>query len=184
MQLFAVTGMLFPRLEASLNDVSAMFRRKLFFLIYCSILGLIASTSSAGEIYRSVDERGRVTYSDTPQAGSKQIPITGQPGRQLQPVAHVYDGDTIILENGKRIRLQGLPNLSKPGKTAQETMGSWPTYRVSQSQMRTMQHRLWDCFRQMRWPQPDYLSDGITALTLYLNKQADGGELTVPSIKR
>jgi len=87
-------------------------------------------------------------------------------------------------DDGKRIRLQGLPNLSKAGKTAQETMGSWPTYRVSQSQTRTMQHRLWDCYRQMRWPQPDYLADGLTALQAYLNKQADGGELTVPSIKR
>ena len=87
-------------------------------------------------------------------------------------------------EDGKRIRLQGLPNLAKPGKQAQETMGSWPTYRVSQSQGRTMQHRLWDCYRQMRWPAPDYLSDGLTALTVYLNKNADGAELQVPSIKR
>lgn len=87
-------------------------------------------------------------------------------------------------EDGKRIRLQGLPNLSKAGKTPQETMGSWPTYRVSQSNMRTMQHRLWDCYRQMRWPAPDYLADGLTALTLFLNKNADGGVLQVPSIKR
>jgi sulfur-oxidizing protein SoxA len=87
-------------------------------------------------------------------------------------------------DEGKRIRLQGLPNLSKPSKAVQDTMGSWPTYRVSQSQTRTMQHRLWDCYRQMRWPQPDYLSDGITALTLYLNKNAEGGTLEVPSIKR
>lgn len=87
-------------------------------------------------------------------------------------------------DDGKRIRLQGLPNLAKAGKTAQDTMATWPTYRVSQSQTRTMQHRLWDCYRQMRWPQPDYLSDGLTALTLYLNKQADGGVLQVPSIKR
>ena len=63
-------------------------------------------------------------------------------------------------------------------------MGSWPTYRVSQSNLRTMQHRLWDCFRQMRWPAPDYGSDGITASTLYLDKQAAGGEIQVPSIKR
>jgi L-cysteine S-thiosulfotransferase len=85
---------------------------------------------------------------------------------------------------GKRIRLQGLPNLSKPGKDAQETMGGWPTYRVSQGALRTMQHRLWDCYRQQRWPIPEYGSDAITALTVYLNKQADGGEITVPSIKR
>jgi L-cysteine S-thiosulfotransferase len=87
-------------------------------------------------------------------------------------------------EEGKRIRLQGLPNLSKAGKASQETMGSWPTYRVSQSQLRTMQHRLWDCYRQMRMPAPDYASDGLTALTVYMVKQAEGGEITVPSIKR
>jgi len=87
-------------------------------------------------------------------------------------------------DTGKRIRLQGLPNFSEAGKTPQETMGSWPTYRVSQSALRTMQHRLWDCFRQQRWPAPDYASEGLTALTLFLNKQAAGGELTVPSIKR
>jgi L-cysteine S-thiosulfotransferase len=87
-------------------------------------------------------------------------------------------------DEGKRIRLQALPVLSKPGKAVQETMGSWPTYRVSQSQTRTMQHRLWDCYRQMRWPEPDYLGDGLTALILYLNKNAEGAVIAVPSIKR
>ena len=87
-------------------------------------------------------------------------------------------------DEGKRIRLQQLPNFSKPGKEPQETMSSWPTYRVSQSALRTMQHRLWDCFRQQRWPAPDYASEGITALTMFLNKQAAGGEINVPSIKR
>ena len=86
--------------------------------------------------------------------------------------------------DGARIRLQGLPNLEKPGKQAQDTMGSWPTYRVSQSQTRTMQHRLWDCYRQMRSPAPEYASDGVTALTLFLQKQAEGATLNVPSIKR
>ena len=87
-------------------------------------------------------------------------------------------------DEGKRIRLQGLPNLSKPNKATQETMASWPTYRVSQGALRTMQHRLWDCYRQQRWPVPEYASDSITALTVFLNKQAMGGEINVPSIKR
>jgi sulfur-oxidizing protein SoxA len=87
-------------------------------------------------------------------------------------------------DDGKRIRLQALPNFSKAGKDAQDTMGGWPTYRVSQSQLRTMQHRLWDCYRQMRMPAPEYASDGITALTAYMVKMAAGGEITVPSIKR
>jgi L-cysteine S-thiosulfotransferase len=87
-------------------------------------------------------------------------------------------------QEGKRIRLQALPNFSIPGKDAQESMGSWPAYRVSQSALRTMQHRLWDCYRQMRMPAPEYGSDGITALTVYLVKMAEGGEINVPSIKR
>lgn len=85
---------------------------------------------------------------------------------------------------GKRIRLQGLPQLDKPGRDAQLTMASWPTYRVSQSALRTMQHRMWDCYRQMRMPAPDYGSQVVTALTVFLNAQAAGGELNVPSIKR
>jgi L-cysteine S-thiosulfotransferase len=87
-------------------------------------------------------------------------------------------------DTGKRIRLQGLPDLFQPGKASQETMASWPTYRVSQSALRTMQHRLWDCYRQQRWPVPEYGSDVITALQVFLNKNAAGGEIQVPSIKR
>jgi sulfur-oxidizing protein SoxA len=91
---------------------------------------------------------------------------------------------TCHAEEGKRIRLQGLPNLSVAGAAAQATMASWPTYRVSQSALRTMQHRLWDCYRQQRWPVPEYGSDSLTALTVFLQKQAAGGEIAVPSIKR
>lgn len=86
--------------------------------------------------------------------------------------------------DGKRIRLQELPNLSKPGPDAQKTMAAWPAYRNSQSQTRTMQNRIYDCYRQMRMPPPDYASDGITALITYLTKQAEGGVINVPSIKR
>ncbi len=95
-----------------------------------------------------------------------------------------FSCSTCHAEDGKRIRLQGLPNLSKPGKQAQDTMGTWPTYRVSATALRTMQHRLWDCYRQQRWPIPEYASDSLTALTVYLQKQAMGGEINVPSIKR
>lgn len=87
-------------------------------------------------------------------------------------------------EKGKRIRLQELPQLDKPGKDVRLTQATWPTYRVSQGQVRTMQHRLYDCYRQMRMPKASYASEGITALTLFLNKMAEGGEIAVPSMKR
>jgi sulfur-oxidizing protein SoxA len=87
-------------------------------------------------------------------------------------------------EKGKRIRLQDLPQLNVPGKNVRETQAAYPAYRVSQSQVRTVQHRLYDCYRQMRMPKAGYASDGITALTLYMNKLAEGGKLTAPAIKR
>jgi len=85
--------------------------------------------------------------------------------------------------DNQRIRLQDLPNFEK-SEPAQRAFAQWPAYRVSQGALRTMQHRMWDCFRQQRWPVPEYGSDVITALTVFLNKQANGGELAVPSIKR
>jgi L-cysteine S-thiosulfotransferase len=83
----------------------------------------------------------------------------------------------------KRIRLQGLPNLLDK-KDAQAAYTTWPAYRVSQGEVRTMQHRLWDCFRQQRFPDAQYTSDAITALTMYLAKNADGGVFNAPALKR
>ena len=86
---------------------------------------------------------------------------------------------------GKRIRLQGLPNFSKPGKDAAGHDGLLADLSRVAEPLRTMQHRLWDCYRQMRMPDPDYASDGRhRAHRLSLNKQAEGGEINVPSIKR
>jgi sulfur-oxidizing protein SoxA len=83
----------------------------------------------------------------------------------------------------QRIRLQELPNLLTK-KDAQSTYATWPAYRVSQGEVRTMQHRLYDCFRQQRFPEPQYTSDAITALTMYLAKNAEGGTFNAPAIKR
>ncbi len=86
-------------------------------------------------------------------------------------------------EPGKRIRLQALPAFDVP-REAREVMGSWPAYRVSQNTLRTMQHRIFDCFWQMRLPAIDYASDVTIALTSYLAAKGAGGIIAVPSIKR
>lgn len=85
--------------------------------------------------------------------------------------------------NGQRIRLQDLPNILDK-KNAQFAYTTWPAYRVSQGEVRTMQHRLYDCFRQQRFPEPMYASDVITALTMFLAKSADGGVYAGPALKR
>jgi len=67
--------------------------------------------ASGSEIYRIVDETGRVTYSDKAAESTKniqQVKIPIQSYRQFFTVKSVYDGDTIILENNKRVRLLGI----------------------------------------------------------------------------
>jgi sulfur-oxidizing protein SoxA len=86
-------------------------------------------------------------------------------------------------EAGKRIRLQDLPDLLAT-KDAQRAYATWPGYRVSQGEVRTMQHRLYDCYRQQRFPEPKYASDGITALTMFLAHNANGGRFDAPALKR
>ena len=83
----------------------------------------------------------------------------------------------------RRIRLQELPNLStKQG--AQASMSQWPAYRVSQGVVWTMQRRLIDCIRQMRWPEPEFRSDVVIALEVYMQNKATGVTLEAPGIKR
>jgi len=85
--------------------------------------------------------------------------------------------------DGQRIRLQDLPNLLEP-KGAQAAYTTWPAYRVSQGEVRTMQHRIYDCLRQQRFPEPAYGSDVITALSMFLAKNANGGTYDGPNMKR
>jgi sulfur-oxidizing protein SoxA len=84
---------------------------------------------------------------------------------------------------GLRIRLQGLPQLSSPAE-ASKVVGEWPAYRVSTTQVMTMQHRLYDCYWQMRMPELALGSDAGVALISFLTDQAKGGEIAAPGLKR
>jgi len=86
-------------------------------------------------------------------------------------------------ESNKRIRLQDLPNLTD-AKDAQRAYTTWPGYRVSQGELRTMQWRLNDCFRQQRFPQLKFASDTSIALTMFLAHNANGGVFNAPAVKR
>ncbi len=85
--------------------------------------------------------------------------------------------------DNSRIRLQDLPNLSKK-EPAQRAYSTWPAYRVSQGEVRSFQWRLFDCFRQQRFPQLAFGSEGSVALTMFLAYNANGGALNAPAIKR
>lgn len=86
-------------------------------------------------------------------------------------------------EDGKRIRLQDLPNLTKnPGDGI--GFAAWPAYRVSSGELWSMQRRLNDCYRQQRFPYPGYASDVTIALGVYMGVNAKGAEAIAPAIKR
>jgi sulfur-oxidizing protein SoxA len=50
--------------------------------------------------------------------------------------------------------------------------------------MWSMQHRLNDCYRQQRFPEPDFGSDVTVALGVYLGVNAKGDKSAAPTIKR
>ena len=86
-------------------------------------------------------------------------------------------------QDDKRIRATQLPNITKP-EGAAAGWGSWPAYRVSNSQFWTMQHRLWDCFRQQRTAEPVFASDVTIALSVFMAGKGNGGEAQWPGVKR
>ncbi len=76
-----------------------------------------------------------------------------------------------------------MPYLSQK-EEAKQVIGQWPAYRVSSTHVMTMQHRLYDCYWQMRMPELQMGSDVSVALIAYLTKTAEGGEIAAPGLKR
>ena len=67
---------------------------------------------------------------------------------------------------------------------ARPVVATWPAYRVSNSQFKTMQWRINDCYRQMRMPEPTFASDATIALSTYLTVTGKGEPYRGPGTKR
>jgi len=85
--------------------------------------------------------------------------------------------------DGRRIRMQTLPNIST-GKGALKGVQGWPGYRMTGGVMLTLQWRMNDCFRQQRFPEPKYASELVTDLLTYMTGNANGQLYKGPGIKR
>ena len=96
---------------------------------------------------------------------------------------HDFACETCHGADGKRIRLQDLPNLTRTAD-AQRAYTTWPAYRVSQGEVRSFEWRLNDCFRQQRFPELEFVSPAASALTTYLARNANGAPFAAPAIKR
>ncbi len=165
-------------------------------LVTCmtTLQGFTVAEASKNPFAPSSDMQALVAYIAGQSRGLKMTAGATHP-KELHAIAigkaifnyragtHDFACATCHGESGKRIRLQELPNLRERAD-AQATYGTWPGYRVSQGEVRSMQHRLWDCFRQQRFPEIQYNSEAMISLMAYLANNAQGGVYNAPSIKR
>ncbi len=131
-----------------------------------------------------VDESRGVPV-NLPQEHPKEIASYERGQKIFNYRAGPYDFSCASCHSGedKRIRLQDLPQLTKP-EDAKRAFTTWPAYRVSQGALRTMQWRMYDCFRQQRFPELIYGSQASIDLITFLGVTAKGGKMDAPAIKR
>ena len=86
-------------------------------------------------------------------------------------------------QDGMRIRLQELPNITTPAGAGFAYTG-WPAYRISQGLVRTMGWRMQNCVRQQRLPQLQPGSPASVALQVYMAVNAGGVAMAAPGLKR
>lgn len=165
-------------------------------LVTCrmQLQGLTREQATKGWYKSGSDNEALVTFVATKSRGTRiDVPANQPREAEMYKVGEAlffrrsgpldFACSTCHALDDRRIRLQELPNLStKQG--AQASLSQWPAYRVSQGVVWTMERRLIDCIRQMRWPEPDFGSDVVIALQVYLQHKASGVILEAPGMKR
>lgn len=127
--------------------------------------------------------RGHIVDVKTQHPAEKTAYDTGKALFFYRAGPHDFSCASCHGEPGKRIRLQSLPGLLEK-KDAQFAFTTWPGYRVSQGELRTLEWRLADCFRQQRLPQLGYGSPAAVALVMFMAVNANGGKMDAPNLKR
>ena len=133
--------------------------------------------------YVSGESRGVKVNVQPRHPKEQEMLALGRKAFYLQGGTHDFSCASCHGEEGRRIRLQDLPNIAtKEG--AAKGWTTWPAYRVSNGQMWSMQYRLNDCFRQQRFPEPVYGSELTIALSYFMATQSSGATMATPGIKR
>ncbi len=187
-----------PRYFADVNKVMDLESR----LVHCMVTlqGMMPTdftasnfTSGAGKKATAIEDLVAYIYDE-----SRGTTINVPQNHPMEKAAFARGKDTFYFkggthdfscaschnQDGKRIRLQELPNLTGPSKASQDAFAQWPAYRVSQGGLRTMQWRIQDCLRGQRMPELNYLSQTSIDLITYLGVNANGGKMAAPAIKR
>ncbi len=107
----------------------------------CALLVLLFVTPACGhtKIYEWRDSKGSEHYSDTFTTQAKVVDI--KPGYEFYSVKKVYDGDTVQLEDGRKIRFLGIntPEIQHRDKQAEaggQEAKAWLTNRLHNQRVR------------------------------------------------
>jgi L-cysteine S-thiosulfotransferase len=82
---------------------------------------------------------------------------------------------------GMRLRMQILPSLGAPEFKSGAT---WPAYRMTKSELTTMQKRFQGCMQNSSQAQLPVGSKEMVALELYVRSLANGQTVAIPGLKR
>lgn len=99
--------------------------------LFWAALCLLCNVSLvAAEVYRSVDGDGNISFTDQPSSYAETVDIEQISNRYRHQVDYVYDGDTLVLENGERVRLLNInaPEISsrhRDGEPGGEVAKAW-----------------------------------------------------------
>jgi micrococcal nuclease len=102
------------------------------------ILGGLAVYANALDIFSWKDENGGTHFSDQAAPGAERLRVDhdGSPARpDWAVVKSVYDGDTITLENGDKVRLLGIntPEIDggyRRGEAGGQEAKAWLTQKI------------------------------------------------------
>lgn len=105
----------------------------------------VSPASVSADIYEWKDDAGRPHYSDRQRDAARVVKIDTRPNGSTSffhpRVKRVFDGDTVMLENGERVRLLGIntPEVAGRNKSAEaggEAAKVWLTERLRDQRIR------------------------------------------------
>lgn len=82
---------------------------------------------------------------------------------------------------GQRLRMQPLPDL---GAKVTAAAGTWPAYRMTQSQMVTLDKRMQQCMSNALLAELPLGSREMVALEVYVTNKTKGNTIQIPGLKR
>jgi micrococcal nuclease len=116
-----------------------VFLTKQYPMKFLQLLLLCCSVSACADVYQWQDKDGNKHYSDRDFGNSSKISI--KPGYSFFKVEKVYDGDTVKLEDGRKVRFLGIntPEVQHRNQSTQaggETAKRWLTDKLKNQKVR------------------------------------------------